>query len=153
MEITTLGAGAGAPPLVLASASRTRRGMLANAGVLVECDAADIDEGEVKDAMRARGAPVAEIAGMLARLKAERVSLRHPGAIVVGADSMIECEGRHFDKPADAARAVLEPVGIACPPFEGYASVLVEYARRKLASRRTRPDAIAPQPEVDDPLA
>ena len=61
MEITTLGPGAGAPPLVLASASRTRRGMLANAGVAVECDAADIDEGEVKDAMRARGASVTDM--------------------------------------------------------------------------------------------
>ena len=113
MGTMTLGPGAGAPMLVLASASRTRRGMLANAGVLVECDAADIDEGAVKDEMRARGAPVAEIAGMLARLKAERVSLRHPGAIVVGADSMIECEGRHFDKPADAARAVAQLMALA----------------------------------------
>jgi len=113
METEMLGSGPGAPNLVLASASRTRRSMLANAGVPVECDAADIDEGAVKDEMRARGAPVAEIAGMLARLKAERVSLRHPGAIVVGADSMIECEGRHFDKPTDAARAVAQLMALA----------------------------------------
>lgn len=107
MEIARTGPeGAGVPRVVLASASRTRRGMLANAGVVVDCDAADIDEGAVKDEMRARGAPVEAIAGKLAALKAARVSRRQAGAIVIGADSMIECEGRHFDKPADTARAV-----------------------------------------------
>ena len=106
MQVAMKAGKAGVPRLVLASASRTRRGMLANAGVEVECDAADLDEGAVKDEMRARGAPVAEIAARLAMLKAELVSRRHPGAIVIGADSMIECEGRHFDKPADRSRAV-----------------------------------------------
>ena len=45
------------------------------------------------------------MAETLARLKAERVQHRHPGRIVIGADQVLECEGRLFDKPADAATA------------------------------------------------
>ncbi len=55
--------------------------------------------------------------------------------------------------PADGARELLEPAGVTCPPFDRYADALVEHVRRRLASRRSRPDAIAPEPEVDDPLA
>ncbi len=54
--------------------------------------------------------------------------------------------------PSDAARAILEPRGVTCPPFDRYADALVDYARRRTSSRRTRPDAIAAEPEVDDPL-
>lgn len=54
--------------------------------------------------------------------------------------------------PSDAARAILEPLGVACPPFDRYVDSLVEYARRRTASRRARPDAIAAEPEADDPL-
>ncbi len=84
-----------------------------------------------------------------------RMLLRTPGLerFARSPRAFVDRLGTRAVFPADAARAVLEPLGIACPPFEGYAGVLVEYARRKLASRRTRPDAIAPQPEVDDPLA
>ena len=51
-----------------------------------------------------------EVAEALAELKAQRVTRRHPGALVIGADQMLECEGTWFDKPADraAARAQLE---------------------------------------------
>ena len=46
----------------------------------------------------------------------------------------------------------VEPLGVACPPFDRYVDSLVEYARRRTASRRARPDAIAAEPEADDPL-
>ena len=37
-----------APRVILASASRTRRVLLANAGIVATSEAADIDEGAVK---------------------------------------------------------------------------------------------------------
>ena len=94
-----------APVLVLASGSRTRAAMLEQAGVSAILDKPLVDEDEVKAAGRAEGVPADAVAEALAELKAQRITRRHPGALVVGADQMLECEGRWFDKPADRAAA------------------------------------------------
>lgn len=94
-----------APKLVLASGSRTRAAMLEQAGVPAILDKPLVDEDEVKAAGRAEGVPADAVAEALAELKAQRIARRHPGALVVGADQMLECEGRWFDKPADRAAA------------------------------------------------
>ncbi|MBK4718901.1 Maf-like protein [Azospirillum sp. YIM DDC1] len=98
------------PTVVLASGSRTRAEMLERAGVRVTLAPAAVDEEEIKLAARAEGAPVEDVAEALAELKAQRVTRKHPGSLVIGADQMLECEGRWFDKPADraAARAQLQ---------------------------------------------
>lgn len=95
--------------IILASGSATRRAMLENAGVPFMVDTAPVDEDAVKQAMRAETDNPARVAEVLAELKAARVSARHPGAIVIGADQMLECDRHWFDKPADreAARAQL----------------------------------------------
>ncbi len=95
-----------APPLVLASQSPTRRAMLENAGVPVaNAVRPGVDEDEVKAAFRADGAGPADVAEALAEMKAHRVSAKQPGALVVGADQMLDCEGEWFDKPTDRAGA------------------------------------------------
>src|SRR5262249_265994 len=38
-----------------------------------------------------------------AELKAQRIARRNPGALVIGADQVLDCDGTLFDKPADAA--------------------------------------------------
>lgn len=91
--------------IVLASGSATRRAMLAGAGVAFVVDTAPVDETAVKDAMRAETDNPARVAEVLAELKATRVAARHPGAIVIGADQMLDCERVWFDKPADRAAA------------------------------------------------
>lgn len=91
--------------IVLASGSATRRTMLENAGVRFVVDTAPVDEAAVKQAMRAETDNPARVAEVLAELKAARVSARHPGAIVIGADQMLECERHWFDKPADRNEA------------------------------------------------
>lgn len=98
------------PPLVvLASASATRRSLLEAAGVKLDVQAARIDEDEIKASMTAEAAPAAAIALALAELKAQQVSRRNPGALVIGADQVLEHGGTIFSKPADrdAARAQL----------------------------------------------
>lgn len=92
-------------PLVLASGSRTRATMLERAGLSAILDAPSVDEEEVKRAGRAEGVPADAVAEALAELKAQRVTRRHPGAFVIGADQMLDCEGHWFDKPADRAGA------------------------------------------------
>jgi septum formation protein len=91
--------------IVLASASRVRRAMMEHAGVDVRVDAAAIDEAAIKESLAANGAKPAEMAETLAELKAQRISPRYPGQIVIGADQILECGGALFDKPADLAAA------------------------------------------------
>jgi septum formation protein len=93
------------PQLILASGSRTRAAMLEQAGVSAALDKPLVDEDEVKAAGRTEGVSADIVAEALAELKAQRITRRHPGALVVGADQMLECEGRWFDKPADRAAA------------------------------------------------
>lgn len=91
--------------IVLASGSATRAAMLREAGVAVTADPPAIDEEEVKAALKADGAAAGDVAETLAELKAMRVSRRHPGALVIGADQMLECGDVWFDKPPDADHA------------------------------------------------
>lgn len=93
--------GASPAPVVLASASPARAALLSGAGVSFIIDKAAIDEAAVKKSLRADDAPAALVAETLAELKAKRVSSRHPGALVIGADQILECGGEWFDKPAD----------------------------------------------------
>lgn len=92
-------------PVVLASASAVRAALLRAAGVPILIDAAAIDESEVKASLRVQQAAPAAISETLAELKAQRVSRRHAGNLVVGADQVLECDGTLFDKPADLAAA------------------------------------------------
>ena len=95
--------------VVLASASSARRRMLEQAGVAALCDSAEVDEAAIKRAAVAAGHDAATTAAQLAEAKAWAVAGRHPGALVIGADQMLECEGVWYDKPAspDEARAQL----------------------------------------------
>lgn len=92
-------------PIVLASASATRQSLLHKAGVAFVVHTAPVDEAAVKDAMRLETDNPARVAEVLAELKATRVSARCPGAIIVGADQMLDCDQVWFDKPADRAAA------------------------------------------------
>jgi septum formation protein len=93
----------GKDPLILASQSRARQMLLANAGIAFEASPADIDERAVqKDSgLSAPG----EIAKLLAREKALWVSQRNPGRVVVGADQTLALVGRLFSKPAGRVAA------------------------------------------------
>jgi septum formation protein len=99
-----------AEPVVLASGSKTRLLMLERAGLIVDADPPAVDEQEMKAAFQAEQAPAEACAEALAELKAVRVSRRRPGALVIGADQMLDLNGVWFDKPADLdhARAHLQ---------------------------------------------
>ena len=96
-------------PIVLASASTARAALLRPAGVAVEIERAALDEDEIKTAFLREGRKAADCAAALAEAKAKRVALRRAGALVIGADQILSCEGTWFDKPknCDEARAQL----------------------------------------------
>lgn len=89
--------------IILASQSASRKAMLAAAGVEFTAVPADLDERALEAAMA--GLPPPDIAIGLARAKALAVSAGHPGALVLGSDSLVEVAGRRFDKPASRAEA------------------------------------------------
>lgn len=91
--------------VVLASASRARATLLAEAGLALRADPAGIDENALKSALRAKGAEAGRAALALAEAKALRVSVRHDGVLVIGADQMLVLDQRWFDKPESAAEA------------------------------------------------
>jgi septum formation protein len=96
--------------LVLASSSAIRARMLAAAGVDAIIDPAAIDEARIKAESRAAGGDAGDCAQLLAEAKAKDVAGRHRGALVLGADQILECDGRWVDKPRDLdeARAQLQ---------------------------------------------
>jgi nucleoside triphosphate pyrophosphatase len=88
------------PPLVLASASPRRLELLRQVGLEpAEIDPADIDEspgaGELPRAYAVR----------MARAKLAAVACRHPGAIVLAADSVVACGRRILPKAETEAEA------------------------------------------------
>ena len=90
-------------PLILASQSRARQMLLANAGISFDAIPADIDERALQknSGLSAPG----EIAGLLAREKACFVSSKNPGRYVVGADQTLALGNRLFSKPAGRTQA------------------------------------------------
>ena len=93
------------PTVILASKSAARAAILRNAGVRFTVHAAGIDEGKLKKSLRAKEANASIVAGTLAECKALHVSSGHEGALVIGADQVLDCEGNWFDKPVDLESA------------------------------------------------
>ena len=91
--------------LILASGSVTRLEMLRQAGVDVTVERANVDEASAIESLTAEKAKPRDIADFLAELKAVRVSARHPGAMVIGADQVLSLGARVFQKPATRAAA------------------------------------------------
>ena len=87
------------PALILASGSGVRKRLLKNAGLDFTVEVAAVDEATVKESMQAEAASARDIADTLAELKAQRVSMRHPEALVIGADQILGLGREMFDKP------------------------------------------------------
>jgi septum formation protein len=95
--------------LILASASTSRAGLLEAAGVKFEIQPARVDEDAVKASLLAEGADATHVAETLAELKALRVSVAEPDALVLGADQVLAFGDELVSKSADptAARVLL----------------------------------------------
>jgi septum formation protein len=113
----------GQEPLVLASQSKARQTLLANAGIEFESDPADIDERAIQISSGLSGP--GDIASLLAREKARIVSVRRPSRYVVGADQTLALGARIFNKPAGRAQAADQLRALAGHRHELHAAVAV----------------------------
>ena len=109
--------------LILASQSRARQALLANAGLGFEAVTAEIDERAVQQAS-GLSAP-GEIASLLAREKALSVSARQPGKFVIGADQTLALGERLLSKPAGRAQAAEQLRALAGQRHELHSAVAV----------------------------
>lgn len=96
--------------LILASGSAVRARLLTAAGIAFDVVSPHVDEDAVKELLLAGQAPPRDIADALAALKASKVSMSHPGALVIGADLVLVFDGELISKMPDlaAARALLK---------------------------------------------
>ena len=85
--------------LVLASSSPRRRELLSNAGIDFIVDPANVDETPRS------GEAAADFAVRLATEKAEAIAGRHPGQLVVGADTVVIVGREVLGKPVDSGDA------------------------------------------------
>jgi septum formation protein len=98
--------------LILASTSRIRSELLIKAGLAFEALRPEVDEDALKAS--AKGLAPGDLARSLAAAKAVSVANRRPDAMVIGADQILNLEGRVFDKPGsreEARRHLLELSG------------------------------------------
>jgi septum formation protein len=92
--------------IILASASQTRRRLLVSAGVKFETIVPSVNEFALKASFLSSGEQCWDkLATQLAAAKAETVSTNHSNSLVVGADQLLEFEGRVLDKPASLEEA------------------------------------------------
>jgi len=85
--------------LILASASPRRAELLTAAGIAFTTAPADIDERVLPDELAEAHVK------RLAEAKARAVAAGHPGALVLGADTVVVLDGRILGKPRDTAEA------------------------------------------------
>jgi septum formation protein len=89
--------------IILASKSVARARILSDAGIPFAVVPSGVDEAAIKD--RQGDADALELANILAGHKARETSNAHPHAFVIGADQVLECDGKLYDKAPDRAAA------------------------------------------------
>jgi septum formation protein len=109
--------------LILASQSRARQTLLANAGISFDAVPADVDERALQktSGLAAPG----EVAALLARAKALAVSQQKPGRFVIGADQTLALGMRLFSKPANRLQAAEQLRALAGHSHELHSAVAV----------------------------
>jgi septum formation protein len=101
---------AGRPPLILASASRSRARILEAAGLAFIVEPPGLDESAMRQAVSGEGTLTPhDVTEVLARAKAEAVSDLAPKAYVIGGDQILALGETVFSKPdsMEAARRQL----------------------------------------------
>ena len=92
--------------LILASKSKVRKDILTKNNINCMVEPSNVDEDIVKDSLLNEGASPEVISKSLAELKANKVSQKKSGDIVLGADSVIDLDGELISKPENRDEAL-----------------------------------------------
>ena len=92
--------------VVLASKSEIRKKILEENGFRCTVEPSNVDEEPVKESLLNEGATPEVISKNLAELKANKVSLKRNGELVLGADSIIDLDNKIISKPKNRDEAL-----------------------------------------------
>ena len=91
--------------IILASRSGIRKKILENNGIKCEVIPAKINEDQIKESLLETSATPELISKNLAELKANKISEKKHGELVLGADSVIDLNGEIISKPINREEA------------------------------------------------
>ena len=94
------------PKVILASKSKVRKDILNNNNIQCLVEPANIDEDAIKNSLIKEGANPEAISKNLAELKANKISQKKNEEIVIGADSVIDLNGKIISKPSSREEAM-----------------------------------------------
>ena len=92
--------------IILASQSKVRKEILDTNNIPNKVEPSNVDEDIVKESLLKEKATPDIISKNLAELKANKVSLKKIGEIVLGADSVIDLDGELISKPRNREEAL-----------------------------------------------
>jgi septum formation protein len=135
--------------LVLASGSKIRAELLNNAGLTIDVDPADVDERAVEAPLLEANFPPEDLATVLAEAKANDVSARRNGDLVIGADQILAFEGKRRTKPEDMEAARRQLLAFSGKTHELHSAVVIskngEAVWRHVSTARLTMRALTPQ--------
>ena len=92
--------------IILASKSGVRKKILENNQIRCIVEPSNVDEDSVKDSLLKENATPEIISKNLAELKANKISQKRNGDLVLGADSVIDLKGKIISKPINRKEAL-----------------------------------------------
>jgi len=92
--------------IILASKSEVRKKILENNKITCRVEPSNVDEDSVKESLLKEGASPTIISKNLAELKANKISQKMLGELVLGADSVIDLNGKIISKPVNRYEAL-----------------------------------------------
>ena len=91
--------------IILASKSKVRKEILDKNGLNCEVQPSNVDEDIIEESLEKQKASPEEVSKNLAELKANKVSQKFTDEFVIGADSVIDLNGKVISKPTDRNQA------------------------------------------------
>ena len=92
--------------IILASKSKVRKKILENNNIICRVEPSNVDEEIVKENLLKEKASPEIISKNLAELKANKISQKRLGDLVLGADSVIDLNGKIMSKPTNREEAL-----------------------------------------------
>jgi len=92
--------------IILASKSKVRKKILDKNSITNIVEPSNVDEDIIKSSLLSEKANPEIISKNLAEVKANKVSMKYPDKLVLGADSVIDLEGKLISKPENRETAL-----------------------------------------------
>lgn len=118
------------PDLILASGSAIRAELLTRARVPFAVQTARVDEDAIKASLLAENHRPRDIADALAEAKAHRVAMKFPDDLVLGADQVLDLDGKLLSKATTTEEAADHLRALSGKRHKLYSAAVIFYEAR-----------------------